>query len=124
MDEAEYCDELVLIYRGVIIAAGTPDELKHGHMQDAVIDVRCDRPQDAMDFLQTLEGVQETALFGHGLHVVARTEDTICARIEAALRVNGIEPQRVERIVPSLEDVFVSLVEAHDRDFAAVEPTR
>jgi len=122
MDEAEYCDELVLIYRGEIIASGAPDELKHGHMRDAVIDVRCDRPQDAMDFLQDLEGVQETALFGHGLHVVARMEDTICARVETALREHGFAPQRVERIVPSLEDVFVSLVEAHDRGLAAVEP--
>ena len=28
MDEAEYCDRIGLVYRGKIIAAGTPDELK------------------------------------------------------------------------------------------------
>jgi ABC-2 type transport system ATP-binding protein len=28
MDEAEYCDRIALVFRGSIIAAGTPDELK------------------------------------------------------------------------------------------------
>jgi ABC-2 type transport system ATP-binding protein len=28
MDEAEYCDRLALVFRGQIIAAGTPDQLK------------------------------------------------------------------------------------------------
>jgi ABC-2 type transport system ATP-binding protein len=28
MDEAEYCDRLALVYRGKVIAAGTPDDLK------------------------------------------------------------------------------------------------
>jgi ABC-2 type transport system ATP-binding protein len=28
MDEAEYCDRIALVFRGRIIAAGTPDELK------------------------------------------------------------------------------------------------
>ncbi|WP_416261916.1 ATP-binding cassette domain-containing protein [Gibbsiella quercinecans] len=29
MDEAEYCDRIGLVYHGKIIAAGTPDDLKH-----------------------------------------------------------------------------------------------
>ena len=29
MDEAEYCDRIALVYRGQIIAAGTPDQLKN-----------------------------------------------------------------------------------------------
>jgi ABC-2 type transport system ATP-binding protein len=28
MDEAEYCDRIGLVYRGRMIASGTPDELK------------------------------------------------------------------------------------------------
>ncbi|WP_028587844.1 ATP-binding cassette domain-containing protein [Desulfocurvus vexinensis] len=30
MDEAEYCDRIVLVYRGRIIASGSPDDLKDG----------------------------------------------------------------------------------------------
>ncbi|HOW67685.1 MAG TPA: ABC transporter ATP-binding protein, partial [Verrucomicrobiota bacterium] len=28
MDEAEYCDHIALVFRGQIIATGTPDQLK------------------------------------------------------------------------------------------------
>jgi ABC-2 type transport system ATP-binding protein len=55
MEEAEYCDRLALIYRGEIVAMGTPRELKENLASDT------------------------------------------------------------ERILPSLEDVFVSLIEARDR---------
>lgn len=42
MDEAEYCDKIMLIYKGKNIASGTPDELKalvgpNASMQDAFI---------------------------------------------------------------------------------------
>ncbi len=39
MDEAEYCDRLALIYRGRIIALGTPDQLKREHMPEDVLEV-------------------------------------------------------------------------------------
>ena len=48
MDEAEYCDRLGLIYRGELIALGTPEELKTREMTEEIIEVFCDRPQDAM----------------------------------------------------------------------------
>jgi ABC-2 type transport system ATP-binding protein len=115
MDEAEYCDELVLIYRGEVIASGPPRTLKTEQMTEAVIDVRCARPQDAMEMIEGVEGVIEVALFGNGLHVVTMDPDPVTARLREALPAAGFPAQRIERIVPSLEDVFVSLVEARDR---------
>jgi ABC-2 type transport system ATP-binding protein len=38
MDEAEYCDRIALVYRGRIIATGTPDELKAQASTPAVPD--------------------------------------------------------------------------------------
>lgn len=116
MEEAEYCDRLGLIYRGELIAAGTPDELKTRFMQDDIIEVLCEQPQDAMLALGTVEGVKETALFGKGLHVVVerRATDAISA-IRSRLAERHVTVSRAERIVPSLEDVFVSLIEARDR---------
>lgn len=115
MDEAEYCDELVLIYRGEIIASGTPRHLKTDIMREQVVDVRCERPHDAMECVERIEGVKETALFGNGLHAVAQEGADIVEPIRAALAKNGFCVRHVESIVPSLEDVFVSLVEARDR---------
>jgi ABC-2 type transport system ATP-binding protein len=115
MDEAEYCDRLGLIYRGELIALGTPDELKTHRMKEEIVEVTCNRPQDAMELVETLPGVRHAALFGRGLHlVVDRAEEAIPA-ISAALAASGYSDVTPERIVASLEDVFVSLIEEHDR---------
>ncbi|MDY0145304.1 MAG: ABC transporter ATP-binding protein [Kiritimatiellia bacterium] len=115
MDEAEYCDRIALIYRGEMIALGTPATLKTETMQEDVMEVICDRPQDAMGLIEHLPGIKETALFGRGLHVVV--EDVVRATqvITAALQDNACSFERIEQIVPSMEDVFVSLIEAQDR---------
>jgi len=116
MDEAEYCDRIGLIYRGKLIATGTPELLKSDFMREDVLDVLCERPQDAMGEIEGLEGVREVALFGKGLHVVAENGEAAASRIRGLLDERGYAAVRVERIVPSLEDVFVSLIEAQDRE--------
>jgi ABC-2 type transport system ATP-binding protein len=113
MDEAEYCDRVGLIYRGKLIALDSPQGLKD-LMQEAVLEVACDRPQDALACLEKVDGVREAALFGKGLHVVADNADVASAVTDELARCD-IAAQRVEPIRPSLEDVFVSLVHARDR---------
>jgi len=51
MDEAEYCDRIGLIYRGRLIALGTPDELKQGVATP-------DRPNPTMEdaFIELVQG--------------------------------------------------------------------
>jgi ABC-2 type transport system ATP-binding protein len=115
MDEAEYCDRLGLIYRGELIATGTPGALKTQLMREDVLDVLCERPQDALGEIEGAAGVKEVALFGRGLHVVAEDGDATADTVRSLLRQLGYQVERVERIVPSLEDVFVSLIEARDR---------
>ncbi|MFN7998495.1 MAG: ABC transporter ATP-binding protein [Bryobacteraceae bacterium] len=117
MDEAEYCDRIALIYRGELIAIGSPEELKTKFMQEDVLEVASDRPQDAMVELDQLPGVREVALFGKGLHVVgaAGEAERLAATVRSHLEGHGFAVSRVEKIVPSLEDVFVSLIEARDR---------
>jgi ABC-2 type transport system ATP-binding protein len=115
MDEAEYCDRLGLIYRGELIALGTPEELKTRHMQEEIVEVLCERPQDAMDIIEELPEVRHAALFGHGLHVVAQGAAATIPKIESVLAAAGFGAPLLEKIAPSLEDVFVSLIEARDR---------
>lgn len=118
MDEAEYCDRLGLIYRGELVAVGTPLELKTRFMAEEVIEVQCDRPQDAMEHIEALPGVRHAALFGRGLHVVAEEADAAIPSILETLAAKGYADVRAEKIIPSLEDVFVSLIEARDRQEA------
>jgi ABC-2 type transport system ATP-binding protein len=115
MDEAEYCDRIALIYRGELIAIGSPEALKTELMPEEVLEVICERPQDAMGEIERVPGVKEAALFGKGLHVVAEDGEAAAEAVWSLLKERGYEIARVEKIVPSLEDVFVSLIEARDR---------
>ena len=114
MEESEYCDRLGIVYRGELVALGTPRELKTEHMPEAVLELDCDRPNDAMLLVERLPAVKEVALFGRGLHAVAADPVAAEVAIRAALDAAGQRLERIERIVPTLEDVFVSLIEARD----------
>jgi ABC-2 type transport system ATP-binding protein len=127
MDEAEYCGRLGLIYRGELIALGSPEQLKTQLVHQSVLEAQCDRPSDAMVALEKLPAVKESALFGRSLHVVVEGEDadgTAARAVESALRDGGFAPRAVQKIVPSLEDVFVAMIEEHDRASAVLEEVR
>ncbi|HEY3274987.1 MAG TPA: ABC transporter ATP-binding protein [Syntrophorhabdaceae bacterium] len=109
MDEADYCDRLALIYRGKIIAEGTPAELRHEHMTHHVLEVETDRVVDALGVLAKA-GI-DAAIFGAALHVTVERADEDGQRLVALLQGSGIRVARCERIAPSLEDVFVALIE-------------
>jgi ABC-2 type transport system ATP-binding protein len=124
MEESEYCDRLGIIYRGELIALGPPRDLKTRHMSEAVLEIDCARPHDAMDVIEHLPAVKEVALFGAGLHAVAADAEAAATAIRAALTTAGLTLKRIERIVPTLEDVFVSLIEARDRAADALPEVR
>jgi ABC-2 type transport system ATP-binding protein len=124
MEESEYCDRLGIIYRGELIALGTPRALKTEHMSEAVLELDCDRPNDAMAAIEALPEVKEVALYGKGLHAVAPDAAAATAAIRAALATGGFRLDRLERITPTLEDVFVSLIESRDRQAGAQTEVR
>jgi ABC-2 type transport system ATP-binding protein len=109
MDEADYCGRLALIYRGKIIAEGTPERLRKDFMTHAVLEIAVATPVEAMEALFSA-GI-ETAIFGSVLHAVVEDAREGTSRIESALRAAGFEAARIEKIAPSLEDVFVTLIE-------------
>jgi ABC-2 type transport system ATP-binding protein len=109
MDEADYCDRLALIYRGKIIARGTPNELRHEYMRQDVLEIEADRFVDAMEVLYKA-GI-ETAIFGSLLHATVDNAGAAIPEIKKVLEGSNIMVRRVDKIIPSLEDVFVSLIE-------------
>ena len=84
-------------------------------MQEIVVEITCDRFQDALSMLGGLEGVREVALFGRTLHAVVDDEQKAGEVIRKKLEEQSVKVDNVRRIEPSLEDVFVSLVEGRDR---------
>jgi len=109
MDEADYCDRLALIYRGAIIAEGTPSELRQKHMTRDVLEIETENAVLAMEALGR-QGV-ETAIFGSVLHATVESAPEDITRLRNLLAGAGIVAQRIEKIIPSLEDVFVTLIE-------------
>jgi ABC-2 type transport system ATP-binding protein len=124
MEESEYCDRLGIVYRGELIALGTPRSLKTEHMPEAVLEIDCARPFEAMGAIERLPEVKEVALFGKGLHAVAADAPAAERAIRAALATGGFRLDRLERITPTLEDVFVSLIETRDRAAGAQQEVR
>ncbi len=109
MEEADYCDRLALIYRGRIIAEGTPGELRDKFMSRNIVEIEVDRVIEALEVL-IRHGI-EAAVFGSLLHATVGDVAAGEEQIRTALARAGITVARIEKITPSLEDVFVSLIE-------------
>jgi ABC-2 type transport system ATP-binding protein len=115
MDEAEYCNRLVLIFQGRIVASGSPTELKQRAMSGELLLVECEPLGVALDLLQQTPDVSDVAVFGNALHVVVPDAKAAIPRIRTALSQHGARVTKMEPILPSLEDVFVSLTAAQEK---------
>jgi len=109
MEEAEYCNRLALIFRGKIVALGTPSELKQKSMKGELLLVECEPLGPAVEALQRVPGVMDAAVFGNALHLVVADAAHAVPVVQQYLVEKGIKVSRIEKIRPSLEDVFVSL---------------
>ncbi len=118
MDEAENCKRLGFIYNGKIIASGTPLEIKRTKMRGTIIEIDTDSPSEALRLIKPVETMKEVSFFGRLIHAVTdtpagETEQPIKA-IHGVLDRNGIKVNRISTIPPSLEDIFISLIEQED----------
>ncbi len=114
MDEAEHCDRLAFIYEGRIIARGTPAEIKRDQMPGRVLEIRTDRPIEALRLVEDRAEVREAALYGAAIHAVV-DDAAVAPALQRILQTGGFTVDAVEPILPSLEDVFVAVVEARER---------
>ncbi|OQA18221.1 MAG: putative ABC transporter ATP-binding protein YbhF [Chloroflexi bacterium ADurb.Bin360] len=113
MDEAEFCNVIGMMYRSRLIALSDPDSLREGVI-GVLFEVDCQEPGRAELVLKDLPLVQDVAAHGVLLHVQVASEKQR-AELEQTLQSNGIVVERIERILPSLEDIFVSLVDHENR---------
>jgi ABC-2 type transport system ATP-binding protein len=116
MDEAENCDRLALIYKGSIIASGTSEQLKSQCMREDVLQIVLPEPSEWLDKLGEIEGVREVALFGMNLHVIVSDISKTVSLIDSAFAKASIKDYTINKIKPSLEDVFISSIEAYDKE--------
>jgi ABC-2 type transport system ATP-binding protein len=110
MDEAEYCHRAALINQGRIIAIGSPEELKHTALGGELLLLECTNLGPTLAVLQNAPGVLDCSVFGNALHVLVSDAERSLAELPAYLEQKSQRPTRLERIHPSLEDVFVQLI--------------
>jgi len=114
MDEAEHCNTIGLIYGGELIAIGPPTDLKHKLDRYAFFEVQSGSPVEAMDVLRQQPWTVETSIFGSAFHVSTAIDEGRPRQISRLLENERITVERIDRILPSLEDVFIHLIAEHD----------
>ncbi len=123
MEEASHCHRLAFIYRGRLIAAGSPHEIRTEYMRDTILEIETPDAEKALTWLEGSTAVREVYASGASLHaVVARKSDDPGSSAEASaghaeqlarlLREAGIAVDDVHPVEPSIEDVFVNLASA------------
>ena len=94
-------------------------ELKPLRMQDEIIDLRCPDPPPLIGPVLALPGVRDASLFGAGLHIVTAEAEKTQREIARLLDQQRITGATMTIILPTMEDVFISLIEEVDRRTAA-----
>ena len=114
LDEAERCTRVAFMNQGTILRVDTPDGLR-GDMREQVVEVVIDRVRQGFSLLRSQPGLKEVQAFGDRVNVMVADPESSLPRLRALLAGNGIEVKSMRTIVPSLENVFISLL-THSHD--------
>jgi ABC-2 type transport system ATP-binding protein len=109
MDEAEYCNKIGMILDGKIISIASPDTLKD-NLEGSLAVIDCDQPVLAEQLLHKNPDVLNASIHGVVIHALLTRKDAR-KNILPSLESAGIKTRSFEFIQPSLEDVFISMVE-------------
>lgn len=132
MDEAENCDELVLIYSGRKIAEASPRQLVDDVLAGAMFEVSGVNPDRVVAALTGRPGIEAAQVFGLNARVLAqrgpaRSMDEVrdgfvsnLDHLAALLADAGLAAAAVRRTRPTLEDAFIQLIEREDERIQAM----
>ncbi len=117
MDEAELCQRVGFLSEGKLIALDTPDQLKRTQMRGHVLEIDCLGSEKAVRVLRKARDsgripFDEIALYGAQIHAVVPDANTYMEPVWELLTQENIDVHTVEWIAPTLEDVFISSVQA------------
>lgn len=119
LDEAERCDRVAIMHLGRLAALGTVPELKQTFADRPILEIRSSDPVRTMAWLDASSVVEKTSLFGTAVHAILKPGGRATAELRQALAGSGLPVTTVETVVPSLEDVFLDVVDRLERGRAA-----
>ena len=117
MDEAELCQRVGFIDGGKLIALDSVSQLKLTQMRGQVLELNISEPEKAVRILKAAQHsnqipFDEVALYGAQIHAVVSDAEEYKGAIQRLLMEENIRVNSIERIAPTLEDVFISSVRA------------
>jgi ABC-2 type transport system ATP-binding protein len=117
MDEAELCQRVGFISQGRLVALDSPRCLKETQMRGRVLEISSPAPDQAMLVLKEAQRIgelllDEVALYGAQIHAVIPAGEGDLGAVRRILEARGISISSLEWIEPTLEDVFISAVNA------------
>ena len=111
LDEAEYCHRIAVIHAGRIAALGTTTELKRAFADRPILELQASHQIDVMRALEGMDDVETSSVFGTAVHAVLRPGATGADTLVGRLRAQGLDVTSATVVAPSLEDVFLDVVE-------------
>jgi ABC-2 type transport system ATP-binding protein len=109
LDEAERCNRVGLMYKGRLIQCDAPDAVR-SQMPELCYQVETPDHRAAREVLLHSEGVLSVEPSGATLHLFLSSARTSPDDLRRKLEKEGHGPAVFERIMPSLEDVFIAHV--------------
>jgi ABC-2 type transport system ATP-binding protein len=111
LDEAERCHRVALIHAGKLATIGTTSEVKRIFDGRPILEIRTSSAVDAMRVLDADPAVEKTSIFGTAVHAVLHNAATPADEIAGRLRAAGVTVESINPVTPSLEDVFLDVVD-------------
>ena len=116
LEEAEFCNNILLIDAGKLIAEGNSKELKTKYLSGSILEIECENVVVALDILQQQDFVDETSIFGNNIHININEKYKNEEMIKNILtEQNSIAVHKINKIIPTLEDVFIHLLEKNKK---------
>ena len=114
MDEAEHCNTIGFIHYGDLLLLDTPNNMKDKVIDGDIVEIKVDDTLQSIDLLNLKDGVKDASVYGTGVHALTVPELSL-DELESYLKSKGRRVYSIKKVKPSLEDVFVFLVEKADR---------
>ncbi len=116
LEEAEFCNNIILINAGNLIAEGSPKKLKEEYINNNLYQVECNNVTEALTLLSDAYFVDESSIFGNNIHISLLPNFSDPNIIKQFLSDNNIHQVSINKISPSLEDVFIHLLEKENKN--------
>lgn len=110
LEEAEFCANIILLNAGRIIAQGSSQDLKTKYLDTPIFEVETNEVVEALNAFEKSDFIEESSIFGNNIHVITNKQFRNVEQITELLNQHSITGKRIDKIVPTLEDVFIHLL--------------